>query len=142
MGEEIQWNDKGGCCTPWCDGTHMQTQSPEPNFGNGNARNLLALLGFDANDLYGSCDAATMRRAIMRALNSDRSSAVEEGYELAAGHAGTAVVTDANGMARIERRGPRVVSFGNTDEQTVRRLNRLADLAKYASENGFEISWS
>ena len=55
--------------------------------------------------------------------------------------AGTAVVVDDNGMQRIERRGPRVVSFGNTDEQTMRRLGNLTELAQYASEHGFEISW-
>ena len=141
FGEEIPWNGKGGCCTPWCDGTHMQTQSPEPNFGNGNARNVLRLLGLDTDELYGSCDAATMLRAIMKARNSDRSSAVEAPFELEPGHAGTAVVVDDNGMQRIERRGPRVVSFGNTDEQTMRRLGNLTELAQYASEHGFEISW-
>ena len=60
--------------------------------------------------------------------------------ELEPGHAGTAVVHE-DGLARIERRGPRVVGCGNTDEQTLRRLASLEALAVWAQDNGREISW-
>jgi len=133
-------NGKGGKCDQWCEGFTMESVAPVANFGNSNARSVLSLLGFDADDLCGSCDAATMRQRILRARNSDRTSALVDAYELEPGHAGTAVVHE-NGLARIERRGPRVIGCGNTDEQTLRRLGNLDDLAVWAQEHGFGISW-
>ncbi len=133
-------NGKGGKCDQWCEGFTMESVAPVANFANANARSLLTLLGLDDEHLCGSCDAATMRQRLFRALNSDRTSALRDSYELEPGHAGTAVVHE-DGLARIERRGPRVVGCGNTDEQTLRRLASLEALAVWAQDNGREISW-
>mgnify|MGYP007046938857 FL=1 len=145
--EQIPWNSHGGCCSTYCDGTVMKSPAPEPNFANVNARNLIRLLklpsdGLGGGDMMGgSCDAPTMLRAIMRVSNTDRTSALREPVEMAGGHAGTAVVTDDSGVSRIERMGAHCIDAGNTDEQTLRRLDDLTKLAQYASEHGLEISW-
>ena len=127
-------------CEPWCQGTRMESESPDPNFANANARAVLQLLGMDAEYLCGSCDAATMRQRLFVARNSDRSSALRDGYELSPGHLGTAVV-ERDGIPTIERRGCGIIEGGNTDAQTLRRLDALDELATYAQENSFEISW-
>ena len=139
-GEDARENERGGCCTPVCDGTRMESESPDPNFANTNARAILQLLGMDAEYLCGSCDAATMRQRLFVARNSDRSSALRDGYELSPGHLGT-VVVERDGIPTIERRGCGIIEGGNTDAQTLRRLDALDELATYAQENGFEISW-
>jgi len=111
------------------DGDHHAVLGAlQANFANQNAQGLLDLLGFDATDLYGRVEhdgLPDLRRRIIKALNSDRSSLVTDGYELPPGHAGVAVLHDHDGVARIERRGPRVVVGGCSDEQVVRRLRAL-----------------
>lgn len=140
--------DVDGKCDPWCNGTMTTREAPEVNIGHGAIGGLVRLLGLpggDTGDIYGSMDAtevADFRRAIFKALNKDRSSLVVEPYELKGGHAGTAIVKDEDGTPRIQRMGAGYISFGNTDEQTVRRLTDLDKLAQYAQEKGYGISWS
>jgi hypothetical protein len=139
--EPVVANDKGGVCgMPWCDGTELASTAPTPNFSNVNARAVLRLLGLDSQYLMGSCDAATMLRVIFLARNGDVSSARRDEEILEAGHAGVAVM-QVNGMPTIERRGPKTIMCGNTDEQTQRRLAALHELAAWAQENGHEIAW-
>lgn len=131
-------NDNGGHCDNWCNGTREESVAPEPNFANANAETLLRLLGW--TDLSGECDGATMRQRIFKVRNIDRTTAVYDAYELAGGYAGTVMVTE-NGMSRIERRGARIISGGNTDQQTLRRLCNLEDLAHWAQDNDQKICW-
>lgn len=106
--------------------------APSANFANVNAGAILRLLGlYGDGELWGSCEAGKLRQRILRARNNDRTAAIEAPYELEPGHAGTAVVTE-DGITRLERRGPRVISFGNTDRQTLRRLEDLDQLAIWA----------
>lgn len=132
-------------CTP--EGDHRPfTGSPSCNFANGNAAGILDLLGLDVADLFGRVEPAALpalRRRIVRALNSPagRSHLVCDGYEQAPGH-GVAVVEEATGVARIERRGCRGVFGGCTDEQVVRRLHELLALVVWAQENGCGMGWS
>jgi hypothetical protein len=55
---------------PLCHGEGLegvvQTNRPELNFANGNARIVLEVLGLDSNDLFGELPVAGMRRALMR----------------------------------------------------------------------------
>jgi hypothetical protein len=136
-------NGKGGRCDAYCTGSTDESRAPEVNLSSVNAQDILGLLGWNTReDVWGgSCSGGEMRQRIFKARNADRKDLVKDGYELGPGHAGTAVVKDEDGMTRIERRGPRVISFGNTDEQTLRRLASLEALAVYAQEHGFEISW-
>ena len=133
-------NGKGGKCDRFCTGFEEASEAPEANFGNTTTVGLLGLLGFDSSNLFGSCDGATLRQRLFRARNSSRSHLVENAYDHAGGDAGVRVSHEGN-VARVERMGARVVSFGNTDEETLRRLTYLEALAVYAQDNGFEISW-
>lgn len=136
-------NGLGGKCDRFCTGTTEESSAPEVNFANGNAIGILALLGWTDSEDYlgGSCDAVTMRRRIMRARNTDRSDLVVEPSETPGGHAGTQVIEGEDGLPTIQRMGASTISFGNTDEQTLRRLASLEALAIWAQENGLEISW-
>ncbi len=145
-GREEGWITEPETCEPWCTGTQTTTTDPSVNFANGNAFAILGLLDFDTRNVWDGDGTATtagdMRQRIMRARNGDLASARRDSYELEPGHAGTAVVHE-DGLARIERRGPRVVGCGNTDEQTLRRLASLEALAIWCQDNGCDtISWS
>jgi hypothetical protein len=133
-------NGKGGKCDAYCTGFTSESVAPEVNFANGNAIALLRLLGWTDEDDYlsGSCDGATMRQRILKARNGNRDSAVREAYEQKPKHT---IVKDERGLLRIERSGPRIISFGNTDEQTLQRLAWLEALAVWAQDNEHEISW-
>lgn len=136
-------NGRGGRCDRFCTGFEEESEAPEVNFANGNAQAVLALLGWTDPEAYlgGEVDGGTLRQRIFRARNRDLSAARREALYLPAGHAGAAVVRDADGQARIERRGAAVIVQGNTDERTLDRLSALEDLAIYAQEHGFQITW-
>lgn len=137
-------NGKGGKCDSWCTGSIEQSVAPEANFANENATALLRILGFTVDccgDLYGSCDAATMRQRILKARNSDRSTLLVDPSTTPGGWAGTRIVRDDDGMATIQRMGPTIIRGGNTDEQTMRRLSDLEAVALWAQEHGSEIVW-
>lgn len=113
---------------PWCD------------FSVGSS--LLALLGLPAASM-GDVPAEQVPdvlRRILRALNvdEDRAHLVEDGYDGPAHE--PRVVTDEDGLPRIST-GCHVISGGNTDEQTVRRLLQLQKLFTYAADRGFSVRW-
>ena len=130
----------GERCDPYCLGFTVESEAPEVNFANGNAAAILELLGYCSAPGGEVPDTAVFRRRIVRARNIDRSHLEHEGYELPGGH-GVAVVRDEDGIDRIQPMGCRVVSFGNTDEQTLRRLEALDRLAAFAQEHKLEIVW-
>lgn len=130
-----------GRCDEICTGFEMESEAPEANFANANAAGLLALLGFDSHDLYGECDAATMRQRILRARNGDRSALVSEAKTIPGGYGGTRVVEGEDGLPTIQRMGPTVHFGGNTDERTLERLASLEALALWAQEHNMQIHW-
>jgi len=137
-------NGRGGKCDRFCTGFTEESEAPEVNVANGNAVGILSLLGFQVDAcgyMYGSCTAALMRQRLFRARNLDRS-ALERGMEIQeGGHAGVRVVDGEDGLPTIQRMGPTFIVGGNTDEQTLGRLARLEQLALYAQERGYEITW-
>lgn len=136
-------NGRGGKCDRFCTGFEEVSAAPEVNLGSENARAILGLLGFDASDceMSGSCDGATLRQRVFLALNQDLSKALREDVDLEGGHAGVAVVEDDDGMTRIQRMGARYIGFGNTTDQTVRRLRQLEALAVWAQDHKMTITW-
>lgn len=119
---------------PLCKGTGLDSDTmPERfvNLANLNARKIVDLLGLPDDNLTGSLevsDLSTYRQRIIRALNmeSDRSHLVADS-------------TDEGGPGTGQCR---TIFFGNTDEQTRDRLERLLDLFKYAQERNLSVSWS
>ena len=143
--EDVQFpegNGRGGKCDKFCLGTMGASEAPEVNFSNSNAYGVLGIMGLDATQSAGLCDLATFRRGLMRALNRDRSDLVQDPSVLPGGHAGVRVVEGVAGLPTITRMGASVISQGNTDDQTVDRLQRLGGLAQWAQANGYtEITW-
>lgn len=137
-------NGHGGKCDRFCTGTMEVSEAPEVNLSEGSAPGILALLGFGPEDRsYGSCEVAEFRRRIMLARNIDRSHLEVEPCDHPGGHAGVKVMTGEDGIPTIQRMGAMLVEFGNTDEQTMFRLNRLNRLAVWAQEHGHkEIIWA
>lgn len=138
-----QGNGRGGKCDRFCTGFEDVPDAPEVNLSEASTAGILSLLGFTPEDFScGSCDVATFRRRLMLARNSDRSALEVEPYTLPGGHAGVRVTTRVDGIPIIERMGTRFIEVGNTDEQTMDRLNRLERLAIWAQEHGHEsITW-
>lgn len=138
-------NGRGGKCDSFCTGFEDVPDAPEVNLSEGSAAGLLSLLGLrgDANDpSCGSCEVATFRRRLMLARNSDRSALDVEPGTFPGGYAGVQVTTGADGIPTIQRMGARYIEVGNTDEQTMNRLERLERLALWAQEQGHpEITW-
>lgn len=134
------WIVEGERCDPFCTGTTEASEAPEVNMGNGNAAAILSLLGFVPECGGEVADLADLRRRIMRARNADRSYLVVEPSETPGGDAGVQIIEDGN-VLRIQRMGARTISFGNTDEQTLRRLEALDRLAAWAQINHLQVTW-
>lgn len=139
-------NGRGGKCDRFCTGFENVSEAPEVNMGSGNAGAILSLLdipsGAECGEPCGEVvDIADFRRRIVRARNANRSHLEADYVELPGGHAGVAVIEDEDGLPRIQRMGARMISFGNTDDQTVRRLEALDRLATWAQANNQRITW-
>lgn len=133
-------NGRGGKCDRFCTGFEDVSLAPEVNLSGSNAANILTLLGF--SDEYGSCDVVTFRRRLVLARNSNRSGLEVAPEVIPGGYAGVRVIEGADGIPTIQRMGATIIECGNTDEQTMGRLERLTRLAIWAQENGHqEITW-
>lgn len=137
------WLQEGERCDARCDGTEEVSEAPEANFSQGNAASVLRLLGFptNGNDMYGSCGGTELRQRIFKARNIDRSAAIQAPLHLKGGDRGVRVSHEGN-VATMERMGAEVFHCGNTDEQTLRRLDNLEALAVWAQEHDQEVSWA
>lgn len=121
--------DIDGHCDAYCDGQEEVSEAPECNFANVNALNILALLGL-VQDYCGEIAPTMFPRLLQRlmvALNSTgrRTHLVEAAAE--SGGEGT-------GQCHA-------IYCGNTDEQTVRRLESFRLLVAYAKEHNYPIVW-
>lgn len=135
-------NGIGGKCDRFCTGFTEESEAPEANFANDNAAGLLCLLGLGGQeDMYGECNAATMRQRILRARNGDRSALVSDAEVIPGGYAGTCVIEGEDSLPTIQRMGPTIIYGGNTDERTLERLAALERLAVWAQEHNMQIQW-
>lgn len=104
------------------------SDTPECNFANGNATALLRLLGLpaDACGDVAAKDVPAVLRRCLAAINvrGSRAHLLSEPYT----ERGT--------------RGATAYFGGNTDDQTLSRLTRMAELLMWASQNGKGMSWS
>lgn len=136
-------NGRGGKCDRFCTGTMEVPEAPEVNLSEGSTAGILALLGFSQKDFeHGSCEVALFRRRLMLARNTDRSHLEVEPCVHPGGDAGVQVTKGEDGIPTIQRMGAMFIDMGNTDEQTMSRLERLERLAIWAQERGHqEIIW-
>jgi len=116
-----------GRCDKLCRGTVRQSEAPETNFGNHNAFGLLEVVGLPVRE-YGKIaadDVPSVLRRVLRALNVDaRRAPLDEPPR------------DERGES-----GCRIVSFGTSDVDTIRRLTALQALLVYAADHHFSVSW-
>ena len=140
---EAEWSRT--TCSPWCKGIEKVSVAPEANFANANARGVLALMGQDSNDLWGSLAPEEIPAVLQRLLVAMNRDDAREGLvvERSDRHAfaQARMITDPDtGLSTISR-GCRVLDGGNTDEQTLRRLGAVRELLSYAHEHGFSVNW-
>ena len=132
-------------CDPWCRGEHEESVAPEVNLANVSARGVLALLGLDAHDLCGRLAPeeipAVMQRLLIVTHRADERAHLERDAFDGRAFDTPRVVTDPDTGLDTISRGCRVIDCGNTDEQTMRRLNSMRALLAYAQEHGCEVTW-
>ena len=140
------WQDETRPCYG-CEGTGevVDFDLPEINMGNETAEAVLLALGIPGAVDYGSVNHEGLPALIQRAivlLNRDGAVApfTVEGFGLPAGHAGVRVTHEGN-IARIERMGAEVHSFGVGEDRILHRVRELVDLMVFARTNGVGIHW-
>lgn len=114
--------------TFWCPGA---PEAPEFNLANVNACNLLRLVGIDPDpDYYGEIKIdklSTIQQCITLALNSERRR--------------SRLIESPNTFGGAGSGHCRVIYYGNTDDQTLRRLQQLRGLVSYAQKHRHQITW-
>jgi len=114
--------------------------APEMNLSNANAMAIMRLAGFPVD--YGggidNRDIPRHLRSITRVLNDARARATEVREDVE--DRGPVRVVDQEGVPTITR-GPKVYDFGRDDEYLVLRLQKLAEILKYAMETGNDVGW-
>ena len=140
------WQDETRPCYG-CEGTGevVDFDLPEINMGNETAGAVLLALGIPGDVDCGSVAHTDLPALIQRAtflINRDGAVApfTVEGFGLAAGHAGVRVTHEGN-IARIERMGAEVHSFGLDGDRLVHRITALMGLMVFARTNGVGIHW-
>lgn len=103
------------------------TQAPEVNLSNNNAMLMLSMLNLP-QEYDGAIALEDAHKVLQRIL-----------YVLNVDHARHVAIREPSidlGAARC-----RLVDFGNTDEQTMDRLERLRDLLVFAIQHQVDVSW-
>lgn len=115
-------------CHGTCDGMREESTLPEVNFANGNARGVLAIMGCDSEDLYGTLSVEEIPVVLQRLLKVIN---VEPQRE------------HLISQPSVEKgaKGCTVIWGGNTDDSTIRRLSDIQNLLSQAAKEGFGISW-
>jgi len=134
--------DRDGRCDATCPGTMTEYDSPIINMSGDNAWDLMPLMGLTPAE-YGSVEAAEVPNLLRRIIGLlNRESARQPLLREAGEEQGVRVtVNDETGLSTIEPMA-RLISLGNTDVQTVRRLENMRDLCVYAVDHGLPIAWS
>jgi hypothetical protein len=135
--EEPKMLHSNGRCDPTCPGVEEVSEAPECNFGNSTALAVTNLLGLDQWGGLELDEMPAVMQRIMVATNSDsaRNHLVTEGSDTQETR-----MTEVDGMPTIKT-GPRVITFGNTDESTQRRLQGIQKLLTWAMKNGHPVTW-
>ena len=120
--------DPDARCCGTCDGMLEQSTLPEINFANSNARDVLALMGCDGEDLCGSLEVTEIPAVLQRLLLAANS-----------GIARTHLVRPS--AVEVGRKGCTVIHGGNTDESSLRRITAVQRLLSGAAKGGFGVSW-
>lgn len=126
-----------------CDATGKREEFvgpvPEFNVANANGYEIQRMMGLEP-DYTGAIepeDVPTILRRLIKLKNMGseqhtRDSSREQGPARA--------TKDADGQSRISR-GPTMVDFGRSQGQVNRYLDDMIKMLKYASDNGYGISW-
>lgn len=132
-----------GKCDRYCPGTEEVSEAPELNLSNVSAYSILRLLGLPPEDggTIQAHEVPDVLRRVIRALNvdADRAGLVREGFDERA-HAPRIEHDKTTGLPTIST-GCRSVSFGTTDEQTVRWLTVLQEILTYAADRELPVGW-
>lgn len=119
-----------------CHGTGIETvretKEEYPNFCNENAAAILRSTGFYTEELFGEAPIAEFRRGLLRALNSGRLESRET----------EAFQGKAKAINGEIHRGPRVVSFGLSEDDLRYRLERLlAFVMREQAKGATIVTW-
>jgi hypothetical protein len=120
--------DPTATCSARCDGMRKESVIAEANFSNHNARNILALLGLDAHDLCGGLSPEEIPAILQRLLTLTNTKNQRDHL------VSPASVEKQEGKCTV-------VWGGNTDDQTLRRLQDVQHLLVESIQGGFGISW-
>jgi len=115
---------------PWCTGSIREPGVPTCNFANGNATALLRLIGVKSPGPCGEITGALVpeiQRGVIAARNSRKRRLPHDADAYDVGGPGTGHC--------------RVISFGNTDDQTMRRLDYFQEFLDYCKAQGCGFYW-
>lgn len=121
-----------------------QSEGPEINMSNANARTIMSVLGYEPDDGYTIPvdQIPIVKRRIVELLNKQGSTSAytRADTDTRVDHGMVHSKDPVTGLDRIERKtGPRVIDFGIDEGYIHRRLQEILELLDYAQKLNAEV---
>lgn len=121
-----------------------QSEGPEINMSNSNARAIMSALGYEPDDGYTIPvdQIPVVKRRILELLNKEGSTSnyTRADTDTRVDHGMVHTKDPVTGLDRIERKmGPRVIGFGIDEDYIHRRLQEVLTLLDYAQKLNAEV---
>lgn len=127
-------------CRPHCNGTQEVSVAPEANFASANARGVLALLGLDAENLYGEASPEQCREVLQRIMLLTNKEGAVAGLDREATDERQTRIENVGGMPTFTQ-GPRMIGVPNTSADTLRRIEYLREIFSYGASHNTKVCW-
>jgi hypothetical protein len=127
-------------CRPGCNGTQEVSVAPEANFANATARGVLALLGLDAEELYGEATPEQCRGILQRIMRLANTEGAVAGLDREATDERQTRIETVDGMPTFTQ-GPRMIGVPNTSADTLRRIEYLREIFSYGASHNTKVCW-
>ncbi len=115
----------------------LRRRAPPVNWATTNARAVFALVGIPTPDyLVGELPQSMVADILRNVIGARNSRARRQPLDR------VQVNVPSSFKSVAQASGARVIESGNTDEQTLRRLDQLQDLLVYAQKHQLPIGWS
>lgn len=130
----------GDRCWDQCDGTEEISIAPSTNWSNGNAREVLELLGLGRR-AWGAIEPGEVS-GVLRRVNGILARGAEKGLARAPRSHGGArrVITNSDGLPEITTTC-QVIDCGSPAGSWTYRFERLREVLSWAATNGCGVSW-
>lgn len=118
------------------------SSAPELTVSNANGYAIQQMLGIDDPDYSGHIEAKDLPKIMQRLIKIKNSKLDPYTEEPTIDKPTMQRLPDEDGVARIGKTGPTIISGGRSHEQVARYIDKLIEIIRFAQKNNATISWA